>query len=137
MKKKVFMMMSVLLSFGFFCACSSNDDLEGMGEGKGNAQESVVDSVHFFQDIKAPYIPISDEDIHEWLNPYIENSRKGHVNMTVLRGRKNWEYVYLYQHFSMNRFLIDLKEYKQKEDLSVEQALHEIGKKHRIEIFGA
>ena len=94
MKKKLLLMMSVLLSFGFFCACSSNDDFEGMGEGKGNAQESVVDSVHFFQDIKAPYIPISDEDIPEWLNPYIENSRKGHVNMTVLRGKRNWEYIY-------------------------------------------
>lgn len=102
MKKKLVLMMSMLFSFGFFCACSSKDDFEGMGEGKGNAQESVVDSVHFFQDIKVPYIPISDENIPEWLNPYIENSRKGCVNMTVIRGRRNWEYVYNVHDDQMN-----------------------------------
>ena len=83
-----------------------------------------------------------DKNTELWIVGYSELKKKGifsvyHDTLRQSYSNKNWEYVYLYQHFSMNRFLIDLKEYKQKEDLSVEQALHEIGKKHRIEIFGA
>lgn len=107
MKKKLVLMMSVLFTFGLFNACSSDDNLGGIGEGNGNAQkgdnpELVVDSVHFFQDIKAPYIPISNEDTPKWLKPFIENSRKGSVNMTVIRGRRNWQYVYNVHDDQMN-----------------------------------
>lgn len=49
---------------------------------------------------------------------------------------KYWENVYLYHHFSMNRFLVDLKEYLKKQDLPIEQALSEIGIQHRKEIYG-
>ena len=82
MKKKLLLMMSVLLSLGMLCACSNDNS------------ELVVGSVHFFQDIKAPYIPVSDEDTPEWLKPFIDDSRKGSVNMTVIRGRRNGQYVY-------------------------------------------
>ena len=82
MKKKLLLMMSVLLSLGMLCACSNDNS------------ELVVGSVHFFQDIKAPYIPVSDEDTPEWLKPFIDDSRKGAVNMTVIRGRRNGQYVY-------------------------------------------
>ena len=82
MKKKLLLMMSVLLSLVMLCTCS-NDNLE-----------LVVGSVHFFQDIKAPYIPVSDEYTPEWLKPFIDDSRKGSVNMTVIRGRRNGQYVY-------------------------------------------
>ena len=75
-------MMSVLLSLGMLCACSNDNS------------ELVVGSVQFFQDIKAPYIPVSDEDTPEWLKPFIDDSRKGSVNMTVIRGRRNGQYVY-------------------------------------------
>ena len=45
--------------------------------------------------------------------------------------------IYVYQHFSMNRFLIDLADYrKQHEDLSLAAALKALGTKHRNEILG-
>ncbi len=47
-----------------------------------------------------------------------------------------WEKVFVYQHFSMNRFLIDLKTYReQKNSLSLKLSLEELGHKHRDEIF--
>ena len=83
-----------------------------------------------------------DKNPELWLVGYSELKEKKIFNLYREKIRqsyseKNWDNVYLYQHFSMNRFLIDLNEYRKKEDLSVEQALHEIGKKHRIEIFGS
>ncbi len=45
-----------------------------------------------------------------------------------------WDKVYVYQHFSMNRFLIDLKSF-QKEEVSLQKSLEELGHKHRDEIF--
>ena len=43
--------------------------------------------------------------------------------------------VFVYQHFSMNRFTIDLKE-KSKQGLSLAENLREVGQLHRQEIFG-
>ena len=43
--------------------------------------------------------------------------------------------VYVYQHFSMNRFSIDLSEHKQPED-SLSESLKKLGILHRKEIFG-
>lgn len=51
-----------------------------------------------------------------------------------------WNNVMVYQHFSMNRFLVDLKEYRNRTEnagLSIEDVLHIIGKIHRSEIFNA
>lgn len=51
-------------------------------------------------------------------------------------GCTEWEKVFVYQHFSMNRFLIDLKVFReQKNSLSLKQSLEELGHKHRDEIF--
>ena len=77
-----------------------------------------------------------------WLVGYSELNEKGifGIYRNKLRqsySEKNWENVYVYQHFSMNRFLVDLNQYKQIEDFPVDKALHEIGTKHRMEIFGA
>ena len=43
--------------------------------------------------------------------------------------------VFVYQHFSMNRFLIDLKE-RSRSDLSLTQNLRSVGIFHRNEILG-
>ncbi len=49
-----------------------------------------------------------------------------------------WEQVYVFQHFSMNRFTIDLKEMCENFDntASLLQKIHFVGTKHREEIFG-
>ena len=43
--------------------------------------------------------------------------------------------VFVYQHFSMNRFTIDLRE-KSKPELMLSENLHTVGTLHRQEIFG-
>ena len=48
-----------------------------------------------------------------------------------------WQKVYVFQHFSMNRFSIDLKNFMgRNKSLSVVEASHELGKMHKKEIFG-
>jgi hypothetical protein len=49
-----------------------------------------------------------------------------------------WENVFVYQHFSMNRFSIDLKQFRQSEEgksLPLADSLAELGSTHRKEIF--
>ena len=82
-----------------------------------------------------------DKNPELWLVGYSELSEKGIFNLYREKlmqsySEKNWENVYVYQHFSMNRFLVDLNQYNQKEDLPLGEALCELGKKHRIEIYG-
>jgi hypothetical protein len=46
------------------------------------------------------------------------------------------QHVFVYQHFSMNRFLIDLAAYrKEHADLSLREAIYQLGAIHRDEIF--
>ena len=50
-----------------------------------------------------------------------------------------WKRVYVFQHFSMNRFSIDLTDYikaHKKEKAPLEGNIHELGLLHRKEIFG-
>ncbi len=53
-----------------------------------------------------------------------------------------WQRVFVYQHFSMNRFLIDLKEFSGAENcaafdtVALKKNLETLGAKHRREIFG-
>ena len=50
-----------------------------------------------------------------------------------------WNKVYVFQHFSMNRFTIDLKEYVEDgahESQSLLQNIHTLGELHKKEIFG-
>ena len=50
-----------------------------------------------------------------------------------------WKKVYVFQHFSMNRFTIDLGDFikaGKKEKAPLEANLHELGLLHRKEIFG-
>lgn len=49
-----------------------------------------------------------------------------------------WNQVYTFQHFSMNRFPIDLKNFmneSENKDLSLNDAIHKLGTKHTQEIF--
>lgn len=49
-----------------------------------------------------------------------------------------WEKVYVFQHFSMNRFSIDLDAYIKKEGLEKEplvKSIHQLGELHKKEIF--
>lgn len=49
----------------------------------------------------------------------------------------DWDNVFVYQHFSMNRFSIDLKDFRQKNpQLDLAGALKNLGHQHRDEIFG-
>lgn len=50
-----------------------------------------------------------------------------------------WNKVFLYQHFSMNRFIVDLKNFSEAQknkDKTLSENLKEIGTGHRKEIFG-
>ena len=47
-----------------------------------------------------------------------------------------WEKVFVYQHFSMNRFQIDLKDFmKKNEGAGIKKCLEQLGHLHRDEIF--
>lgn len=47
-----------------------------------------------------------------------------------------WNQVFVFQHFSMNRFTIDLSEFMNKQKKTdLKSALYELGKLHRTEIF--
>ncbi|MBR1639870.1 MAG: hypothetical protein IJ688_10840 [Treponema sp.] len=51
---------------------------------------------------------------------------------------KYWERVYVFQHFSMNRFTIDLSDYMKKngcENLPLLESIHSLGIIHKDEIF--
>ena len=55
------------------------------------------------------------------------------------KSKSNWQKVFVYQHFSMNRFTIDLKNYIEKkiDNCKIDrEILHELGQIHRTEIFG-
>lgn len=79
-----------------------------------------------------------------WMVGYSELNGKGiFVNYrNVLKSAydndpKIWDKVFVFQHFSMNRFSIDLKDYMnaKKNPQSLENCIHELGLKHKSEIF--
>lgn len=52
-------------------------------------------------------------------------------------GRSEWERIFVFQHFSMNRFSIDLNSYmKENPGLDIVQAARQLGEMHKMEIFG-
>lgn len=50
--------------------------------------------------------------------------------------QKDWENVYVFQHFSMNRFSIDLNDFRKNKNISLKDAIQSLGKIHKNEIFG-
>lgn len=93
---------------------------------------------------------VSDENQTElWLVGYSELKEKGlflHYRDELKKNylademsKSNWKNVFVFQHFSMNRFTIDLKNFMQKNYANNEidrEILRELGKIHREEIFG-
>ncbi len=79
-----------------------------------------------------------------WLVGYAELKEKGlftdYKNALRENYEKNspeWEKIFVFQHFSMNRFSIDFKNFMAKnKTLGITDAIHELGKIHRQEIFG-
>ena len=62
---------------------------------------------------------------------YKDQLRKAYGTSSV------WEKVYLFNHFSMGRFSVDLKEFREKNpDVPLAQALHQIGTRHKLEVYG-
>lgn len=77
---------------------------------------------------KGFFVPYRDKLLEVY-----KNEQRGQTPMN------NWDKVYVFQHFSMNRFSIDLKEYQETKgtDPVVNlDVIHELGTKHKIEIFG-
>ena len=53
-----------------------------------------------------------------------------------LENKNSWDNVFVFQHFSMNRFSIDLNNFqKQNQSLSLQEAIKAIGILHKNEIF--
>lgn len=79
-----------------------------------------------------------------WLVGYAELKDKGlflgykkELSEDYDKTEEFWNRVYVFQHFSMNRFSIDLKDFmKNHENLGIVEAAHELGALHKKEIFG-
>ena len=77
-----------------------------------------------------------------WLVGYSELKEKGIFSIYKEELKKSyintdyWKNVYVYQHFSMNRFSIDLNEFKKSSSDDLLKCTKLLGLKHRIEIFG-
>lgn len=74
-----------------------------------------------------------------WLVGYSELKPKGIFTKyrDELKKCADWEKLFVFQHFSMNRFSIDLKEFMEKhKDFSLEESLFQLGTLHKNEIFG-
>ncbi|MEE0351929.1 hypothetical protein [uncultured Treponema sp.] len=78
-----------------------------------------------------------------WLVGYSELKKNGVFNgyrdelKKQYEGYSSWNKVLVYQHFSMNRFIIDLNEFRKNSNLPLKNCLEEIGKIHKNEIFGS
>ncbi|MCQ2592751.1 MAG: hypothetical protein MJ188_08190 [Treponema sp.] len=78
-----------------------------------------------------------------WLVGYSELKGKGfflpyrdELKKNYLCNKEIWERVFVFQHFSMNRFSIDLKDFmRADENLNLMDAIHRLGEKHKTEVF--
>jgi hypothetical protein len=78
-----------------------------------------------------------------WLVGYAELKGKGifipyrnAMRDAYSSNKKAWNSVFVYQHFSMNRFSIDLRQYRQEHPgMSLSETLEQLGHMHRDEIF--
>lgn len=67
--------------------------------------------------------------------PYKNELFKQYDSQNQLKNNPAWNNVFVYQHFSMNRFSIDLKSYMGKNNLNLTSALKNLGTIHKNEIF--
>ena len=79
-----------------------------------------------------------------WLVGYAELKEKGlfleyrdELKKSYEVSLSEWEKVFVFQHFSMNRFLIDLRSFMEENDgIGILDAAHQLGACHKKEIFG-
>ena len=81
-----------------------------------------------------------------WLVGYSELKDKGifalyrdTLKAALAQTSAAWARLYVFQHFSMNRFTIDLADYvkaHKKEKAPLESNIHELGRLHKEELFG-
>lgn len=77
-----------------------------------------------------------------WLVGYAELKPRGifqkyRDELVSCYSESDWEYVRVFQHFSMNRFTVDLSAYREKNPgLTLGESLAGLGEAHRKEIFG-
>jgi len=84
------------------------------------------------------------ENTELWLVGYAELKARGIFTLyrDVLKDSyKNdtnaWDRVFVFQHFSMNRFLIDLKDFRSEhKNLTLKASIEMLGEAHKNEIFG-
>lgn len=79
-----------------------------------------------------------------WLTGYAELKGKGlfieyrDALKALYSTKAEWDEVFVFQHFSMNRFSIDLKSFREEnKELDIVSAVHALGQAHKTEIFGA
>lgn len=77
-----------------------------------------------------------------WLVGYSELKEKGiftsykNALRSACKNSRAWERVFVFQHFSMNRFTIDLDAFRRKNSgLSLLQSIHALGTLHKEELF--
>ena len=78
-----------------------------------------------------------------WLVGYAELKGKGlfleyrdELKKAYAGASSEWEKVFVFQHFSMNRFLIDLRDFmKENDGLGIVESAHRLGKLNKTEIF--
>lgn len=108
-----------------------------------------VDDVEFFStsenypccDKKSPklwlvgYSELKPKGLFELYRETLKNSYKSNEQMNDF-----WDEVFVFQHFSMNRFICDFKKFvnddENKKSQSLEKNLRELGILHKKEIFG-
>lgn len=84
---------------------------------------------------KGIFVPYRDSLLQAYRDEKKHDAKNGEIC-------EAWKRVFVYQHFSMNRFLIDLKEFSGAEncatfdETTLKHNLEALGEKHRREIFG-
>ena len=91
----------------------------------------------------------SDGGCELWLVGYSELKDKAlftqyrdTLKQTIInQSPDQWDKVYVFQHFSMNRFTIDLADYEKEnqaglKNKSLIEKIHQLGTLHKTEIFG-
>ena len=90
-----------------------------------NFNQNKLDKIKSSKVIKNPNIMLED---------YKNELKKQY--QTSEEAKNAWDNVFVYQHFSMNRFSIDLKEFStENKNLDLKTQLKTLGKKHKDEIF--
>ena len=100
------------------CSAASGAGDSGAGNGKGGFSQPELWLVGYSElKDRGFFLPYKNKlfQTYSQLNP------------------QSWDKVYVFQHFSMNRFTIDLSAYSDEVSL---QKIHELGNIHKKEIFG-